>query len=126
MSTLILTVAVSGVLTDAWAGVTTIQETWVFAVIYGLFGAGIQSMFPPALAKSGRNPAKLGMEMGMVFSVMSIGCLCGSPVAGALIQRANGDYLYAQMSAGSVLVFGSVTLLIPRTVSVGWILNKRV
>ena len=126
MNTLVITVALSGILTFVWAAIDSLQGTWAFAVIYGFFGAGIQSMFPPALANSGRDPRKIGVEMGMIFSVMSIGCLCGPPIAGALIERNGGDYMYAQMFAGSVMTCGALILVVPRVLSVGWDLRSKV
>ncbi|MCJ1360392.1 MAG: hypothetical protein MMC33_010397 [Icmadophila ericetorum] len=125
MNTLIVTVAASGIMTYIWATVDSLQGTWAFAIIYGFFGAGIQSMFPPALANSGRDAAKIGVEIGMIFSVMSIGCLCGPPIAGALIERDGGDYLYAQMFAGSVMTCGALVLMVTRILSSGWSLKRK-
>lgn len=77
-------------------------------------------MSPPALANSQKDLSKIGARMGMVFSLMGIGSLGGAPVAGALIQKQEGDYLYAQMFGGSVMVCGALMLMIPRVLSVGW------
>lgn len=126
LNTLIVIVALSGILNYTWAAVASIEGTWVFAVVYGFFGAGIQSMFPPALANTQRDTSKIGVRMGMTFSVMSIGCLCGAPVAGSLIQREGGNYLYAQMFGGSVMICGALVLVVPRVLSVGWSLAKKV
>lgn len=117
--------AVSGILIYVWAAVDSLGGTWAFAVVYGFFGAGIQSMFPPALASAQSDTSKIGVRMGMIFSVMSIGCLCGSPIAGALINVDGGRYLYAQMFGGSVMICGALVLLIPRVLSVGWSLARR-
>ena len=58
--------------------------------------------------------------MGMVFSVVSFAGLTGPPLAGALIQKREGSYLYAQMFAGSVLMGGCVTLVACRVSLNGW------
>ena len=126
LNTLIIIVAFSGILTYIWAAVDSLQGTWVFAVIYGFFGAGIQSMFPPALANSQKDFSTIGVRMGMIFSVMSIGSLCGEPIAGMLIQRNEGAYLYAQMFGGSVMVCGALVLVVPRVLSVGWSPTRRI
>ncbi len=120
LNTLILTVAASGILVYVWAAVNSVEGTWAFAVVFGFFGAGIQSMFPPALTNAQKDTTKIGVRMGMIFTVMSIGCLCGAPVAGILIERDEGRYLYAQMFGGSIMIVGAVVLLLPRILSVGW------
>lgn len=63
--------------------------------------------------------------MGMIFSVMSIGCLCGAPIAGALIEKDRGGYLYAQMFGGAVMICGALMLVVPRVLNVGWSLAKK-
>ena len=126
LNTLIVIVAISGILTYTWAAVTSIGGTWAFAVVYGFFGAGIQSMFPPALANSQKDSSKIGVRMGMIFSVMSVGCLCGAPIAGALIEKDGGNYLYAQMFGGSIMLLGAIVLLAPRVLGVGWDPFKKV
>lgn len=120
LNTLIVIVALSGILTYGWAAVDSLPGTWTFAVLYGFFGAGIQSMFPPALADSRKDMQGIGVRMGMVFSVMSVGSLCGPPVAGALVERDGGRYLFAQVFGGSVMVCGALVLVVPRVLSVGW------
>ena len=120
LNTLIVTVAVSGISVYLWAAIDTLAGMWMFAVVYGFFGAGIQSMFPPALANSQADISKLGVRVGMVFSVMSIGCLCGTPLAGALISSNEGGCFYAQMFGRSVMVCGALVLLVPRVLSFGW------
>ena len=52
LNTLIIIVALSGILTFVWAAVDPLEGAWVFVILYGFFGAGIQSMFPLALANS--------------------------------------------------------------------------
>ena len=85
-------------------------------------------MFPPALANAKQDASKIGVRMGMIFTVMSIGTLCGPPIAGALIDNNHGEYLYAQMFGGSALACGALALvlLIPRFLSVGKSLLKQI
>ena len=64
--------------------------------------------------------------MGMIYSVMSIGSLCGEPVAGALIQNDRGNYLYAQMFGGSVMICGALMLVGSRILSIGWNVAKKI
>lgn len=109
-----------GVLIYSWPGVTSRSGLVAFSVLYGLFGAGIQSLFPATLSSLTTDLKKAGIRIGMVFTVCSIASLTGPPLAGALIQKRGGDYLYAQMFAGSALVAGSFTTLMCRVSKAGW------
>lgn len=120
LNTVIPFVSISGLLLYCWAAVTSKGGLVGFAVIYGLFASGIQSLFPATLASLTSDLKKAGVRMGMVFSVVSFACLTGPPLAGALIQRRDGSYLYAQMFAGSVMMGGCVTLVACRVCRVGW------
>ena len=120
LNTLIPFAFLSGLLLYCWAGVTSKGGLVGFAVIYGLFASGIQSLFPATLASLTSDLKKAGVRMGMVFSVVSFAGLTGPPLAGALIQKREGSYLYAQMFAGSVLMGGCVTLLACRVSLNGW------
>lgn len=117
---------VSGILLYCWAGVSSRGGLIGFAVIYGLFSAGIQSLFPSTLASLTTDLSKTGVRIGMVFSVISLACLTGPPLAGALIQQAGGRYLYAQMFAGTITICGCFTLAVARMAQTGRHLKVRV
>jgi hypothetical protein len=71
--------------------------------------------------------SKIGIRTGMCFSLVSVACLTGPPIAGALVQRREGDFLFAQVFGGSALVGGSLTLLAARLATKGGFdLEKRV
>lgn len=103
----------------AWAGVHNRAGIWAFSVVYGLSAAGMQSLFPATLSSLTTDLKKAGVRMGMGFSVVSVACLTGPPLAGALIQLKHGDYLYAQMWAGSSLICGGLTLCAARITKTG-------
>jgi hypothetical protein len=56
----------------------------------------------------------------MCFSVISIACLTGPPLAGALIQIDGGRFLFAQAFGGSAFVGGSLTLVAARVAKNGF------
>ena len=68
---------------------------------------------------------KTGVRMGMIFSVTSVALLTGPPLAGAIVQKENGEYLGAQMWAGSVIVAGSLILTGARISKTGFRLMVR-
>ncbi|KAJ5624686.1 hypothetical protein N7510_000995 [Penicillium lagena] len=109
----------TGVVAYCWAGVSSLSGLWAFAVFYGLFAAGIQSLFPATLSTLTTDLKKIGVRMGMVLSVVAIAALIGSPIAGALVERDNGQYLFAQMFMGSAIFGGFLMLVGARVAKVG-------
>ncbi|KAJ5819696.1 hypothetical protein N7474_005287 [Penicillium riverlandense] len=109
----------TGVVAYCWAGVSSQSGLWAFAVFYGLFAAGIQSLFPATLSTMTTDLKKIGVRMGMVLSVVAVAALIGSPIAGALVERDNGQYLFAQMFMGSAIFGGFLTLVGARVAKVG-------
>lgn len=58
--------------------------------------------------------SKIGVRTGMVFSIISIACLTGPPIAGLLIQAGNGSFLYAQIFGGTTAFVGTGVLVLAR------------
>lgn len=67
--------------------------------------------------------SQLGTRMGMVLSVVAFAALTGSPVAGAIINAQDGNYLGAQIWAGVSMFLGAVFLAIARFSSTGLVLR---
>lgn len=111
--------ALSCLLLYCWIAVDSVAGLWAFAVVYGLFAAGIQSLFPATLTSLTTDPKRAGVRMGMVFSVVSFAVLTGPPIAGALISQGQGRYVYAQVFAGSSMVAGFGTLVAARVARAG-------
>ncbi|KAF7715088.1 Uncharacterized protein PECH_007661 [Penicillium ucsense] len=111
--------AATAIVAYCWAAVRDLSGLWAFAAVYGIFAAGIQSLFPATLSTLTTDLKKIGVRMGMVMSVVGVAALVGSPIAGALVQRDEGGYLYAQMFAGSTMLAGMMTLVAARWVKVG-------
>ncbi|KAE8308728.1 major facilitator superfamily domain-containing protein [Aspergillus transmontanensis] len=110
----------TGVVAYCWAAVNNPGGMYAFSVFYGLAAAGIQSLFPATLSTLTTDLKKTGVRMGMVLSVVAVAALIGSPIAGALIQLNDGQYLYAQMFMGSAVVVGAVTLFAARVAKLGF------
>jgi len=97
---------VTALLLFVWISIKSTTSMYVFAVIYGLFAAALQGLFPATMADLTIDPKKTGTRFGMGFALSSFGVLIGSPVGGALIEYKHGDYLYAQVFAGSCCTLG--------------------
>ncbi|KAL4919108.1 major facilitator superfamily domain-containing protein [Aspergillus aurantiobrunneus] len=109
----------TGLIAFCWAGVQNLSGVYGFAAFYGLAAAGIQSLFPATLSTLTTDLKKMGARMGMVMSVVGVAALIGSPIAGALVQRGDGDYLYSQMFMGSVIIVGTLNLVAARVAKLG-------
>jgi MFS family permease len=117
---------VSGLILFCWAGVSNHTEVVVFDVFYGFIMAAAQGMFPPSLGSLTENLSKMGVRMGMVFSICGFAVLIGNPLAGALITLNGGRYLYAQMFAGGAMTLGVAFLTAARVLKSGWSVRARV
>lgn len=113
-NTLTITVFLAALLMFIWISIDSISGMWAFAVAYGLVTANIQSLTAPSLMSAGRDPTKIGAEIGMIFALLSIGMLCGPPISGVLIEKNGGDYLYAQIYAGGIILCGSISFAAAR------------
>ncbi|KAH8671412.1 major facilitator superfamily domain-containing protein [Xylariales sp. PMI_506] len=117
LNVLIPTIFLCAVCLYLWATVHNLTEDYVWVVFFGLFGAGIQGMFPSSLAGLTSDPSKNGTRIGMVFTIVSTACLTGPPLAGRLIQAAGGNYIGAQTWGGSCLVLGGLILVAAKVAS---------
>lgn len=123
---LIPTALMSGILLYCWVSVQDYGGLVAFAVVYGYVGAGVQSLFPATLASLTDDLSKMGTRVGMVFTIYGIAVLTGSPICGALVSSSGGDYLPAQIFAGTVIIGGSLLLLAARQAKLGKTLFKRI
>lgn len=59
--------AASAIITYCWIVVNSRGSLYAWTVIYGLFGAAIQGLFPAVLASLTTDLRKRGVRMGMIF-----------------------------------------------------------
>ncbi|MCJ1363529.1 hypothetical protein MMC16_002636 [Acarospora aff. strigata] len=126
LNTFLPFVLMASVLLYCWAAVSSVKASYAFAVVYGFFAAGIQSLFLATLSSLTTDPTKTGVRMGMVLTLISLATLTGEPLAGILIQRNAGDYLLAQMFAASSMALGFAVLVTARFAKVGSMLKIKV
>ncbi|KAE8452210.1 hypothetical protein EG329_001677 [Mollisiaceae sp. DMI_Dod_QoI] len=111
---------IAGLTLFCWAAVKDYQGVLVFDTIYGFIMASAQGMFPPSLGSLTTDLSKMGVRMGMVFSICGFALLIGEPLAGVLIAADGGGYLYAQMWSGAAMTLGGVFLGAARISKMGW------
>ncbi|QSZ31332.1 hypothetical protein DSL72_000895 [Monilinia vaccinii-corymbosi] len=114
LNTLIPIAIINSLLCFCWIAVSTRGGLYAWSVMYGIFAAGIQGLFPATLSSLTTDLRTAGVRMGMVFTVVSFAVLTGPPIGGVLIQKKKGGYEYAQMFAAADLLVGTGILLMAR------------
>ncbi|OJJ07189.1 hypothetical protein ASPVEDRAFT_155085 [Aspergillus versicolor CBS 583.65] len=109
----------------SWISVTGIGGLYVFSLFYGIFSASMQSLFPASLTSLTVDLKKVGVRTGMVLTILSFAALTGAPIAGALIQLGDGDYLYAQCFAAASMLAGSLLVIVARVCKTGFEFKAR-
>lgn len=115
---------ITSMLVFCWIAVSSPPGLYAWTVCYGIFAAGIQSLFPAALSFLTSDLRKLGVRMGMVFTIVSFAVLTGPPIAGAIIDS-GGGYTGAQAFAGCSLALAFVFLIVSKVIrmrkmGMGW------
>lgn len=112
LNTLIPVVGISGILILGWAGVSTTEGLFGWAVVYGIAANATQSLFPAAVGDLSTDPTRVGTKVGMILAVVSISSFTGPPIGGRLISLHGGNYLYAQLFGGMALLAGCLTYIL--------------
>ncbi|KAL2015438.1 hypothetical protein VTK56DRAFT_5493 [Thermocarpiscus australiensis] len=108
--------ASTGICMVCWMAVRSTAGMYVWTCFYGLFGGGIQSLFPAALSSLTTDLSKAGVRIGMTFTIVSFATLAGPPIAGAIITASGGRYYGAQAFAAATLLLGMGFMTAARTV----------
>ena len=117
---MIITTFLSTVLVLAlWIPASSDTPIIIFSALFGCTSGTVVSM-APALIQEISKVDEIGMRMGTSFSIISFAVLTGNPIAGALITRNGGGYLYLQLFCGGVMAVGCGFLVAARYVQCGW------
>ncbi|KAL3479736.1 riboflavin transporter MCH5 [Aspergillus californicus] len=103
-----------------WIPIHTNAPLIVFSALFGFTSGTFVSMVPAIVAQVTTDIRTIGVRNGSNFFVISLAALTGNPIAGALVQRADGGYLYLQVFCGVTMFVGSTFFLMARVVQVGW------
>ncbi|KAF7595551.1 hypothetical protein BBP40_005586 [Aspergillus hancockii] len=100
----------SAVAMYTWIATTNNAGFIVWACYWG-FLSGVLVTAPTAIvAHPVFTPNKnyLGTRMGMMWGISSFGSLAGTPIAGALVDLENANFVKAQVFAGSLMVGAAI------------------
>lgn len=120
MNTLIPSSILASLFIFSWIGVTTETALYIVACFYGFFAAGIQSLYVTTIFSfSGTDRNKISIRMALVFVLVSIASLTGTPLGAHLVTTNHGDYLTAQLFSGVTIALGSLFFLLARLAKQG-------
>ncbi|GAB1210255.1 hypothetical protein APSETT445_009046 [Aspergillus pseudonomiae] len=110
---------VAGVLVLAlWIPATSSAPIIVFAILFG-FASGAYVSLSPALIAQISPLKEVGYRTGLLFLFASVGGLTTSPIAGAILQNAGGDYTHMKIFSGVMLLAGTAFIVSARLVGTG-------
>ena len=110
---------VAGVLVLAlWIPATSNAPIIVFATLFG-FASGAYVSLSPALIAQISPLKEVGYRTGLLFLFASVGGLTTSPIAGAILQHASGDYTHMKIFSGVMLLGGTAFIMTARLVGTG-------
>ncbi|EUC31888.1 hypothetical protein COCCADRAFT_100202 [Bipolaris zeicola 26-R-13] len=112
LRTLIPVAGISGLLLFGWAGVSSTEGLFGWAVIYGIAANATQSLFPAATGDLSTDPTRVGTKVGMVFGIVSVSCLTGPVIGAQLVAIHDGNFLYAQLFGGATLLAGCLAYVL--------------
>lgn len=98
--------------------------TIVFSALFGFTSGTFVSMVPAIVAQVTKDIRTIGVRNGSNFFIISLAALTGNPIAGALVSRDGGAYLYLQIFCGLTMFLGSTFFLVARMVQVGWVWKR--
>lgn len=117
-NTAVLCSLLSGIVLLCLHAMRTKASIVAFAVLYGLFSGGLISLQSACVAQITKNMQMIGVRIGLMMAVCSVGVLTGSPIGGALVS-ANGGQFYGLIDfSGVILLAGCAVLFASR-----WTIN---
>ncbi|KAF8202013.1 major facilitator superfamily domain-containing protein [Mycena galopus ATCC 62051] len=66
----------------------------VFAAMYGFWSGSYVSLIPTLIVQFASHCGEHGTRMGVAFSLVSVSMLVGTPISGALLHSAAGNYVW--------------------------------
>lgn len=105
---------ITAALSMAWVDIKSVGGIIAFTILYGFFSGAFLSLLPTVVASLSLDPRSYGTHIGMSFGIGSFGILIGNPIAGKILNVAEGKFDAAQYFAASTMFGGAVLLLICR------------
>ncbi|KKK22711.1 hypothetical protein P175DRAFT_0508052 [Aspergillus ochraceoroseus IBT 24754] len=113
MNMLTPAVTVTSILSFVWIGVHTAPGIIILSVLYGIFSGGFVSLPPVVMITLTKDLRDLGTRLGMLFGIISIALLVGTPIGGAILSSSH-NFLGLQLFTGCCLVVSAGLMFVLR------------
>ncbi|KAF5699213.1 major facilitator superfamily transporter [Fusarium mundagurra] len=120
LRTLVASLLLSSLNVFAWTAVSSRAGLTAWVIAYAFTANAVQTLFTASMGEVTSDMTKLGVRIGMVFTIISFACLAGPPIGGRLVQYGNGDFLYAQIFAATSMLIGGLLVAFAKVKQVGW------
>jgi len=111
-------VAISGILTLCLIAVKSVGGIIVFNLLYGFFSGAFVSLPPAIIVHLSPDRGLIGTRMGMCFSMVAVGVLVGTPIAGDILARSGWTYVW--VFGGVFTIAGGIFMTACRFAFKGW------
>jgi predicted MFS family arabinose efflux permease len=110
--------AISGILALCLIPVKSVGGIVIFCVLYGFFSGAFVSLPPTILVHISPNRGLIGTRMGMCFSMVAVGVLVGTPIAGAILTSSGWTSVW--VFGGVFIIAGALFMAAGRVAFKGW------
>ncbi|KAM0519034.1 hypothetical protein ACHAPE_004027 [Trichoderma viride] len=98
---------VTAILAFCWLAVHSTAGIIILTILYGGFSGGFVSLTPVVMIVLTKDLRDLGTRLGMMFAVLSIALLVGTPIGGAILIG-SGSYTGVQVFCGATIALCSL------------------
>lgn len=109
-NTLFLIAALTSFITFCWVFMTTLPGMVAFAFLFGLFSGGLIPLGSACVAQTSPDMGHIGLRIGFMMAVCSIGALGGGPLSG-LIKESPLSWAGVKCFSATLTLIGAILLL---------------
>ncbi|KAK4095798.1 major facilitator superfamily transporter [Parathielavia hyrcaniae] len=120
LRTLVAALLLSSLNVFAWTAVASPAGLTAWVVAYAFTANAVQTLFTASMGEVTADMTRLGVRIGMIFTLVSFACLAGPPIGGRLVQYGEGDFVYAQIFAAACMLVGGLLVAVAKVKQVGW------
>ncbi|KAF2843427.1 MFS general substrate transporter [Patellaria atrata CBS 101060] len=114
---------ITGTLALCLIPVRSLGAIIVFALLYGFFSGTFVSVPPAVMFSLTTNRTLIGTRVGMAFSLIGLGVLTGTPIAGAIVD--SSGFTSTWIFGGVLILCGGVFMGAARGFLKGWVLKVK-
>lgn len=118
--TILLTLA-SAILISCWMEMKSSVAMYAFSILFGFLSGGVLPLGSACVAQITTDMGHIGLRIGCMMAICSIGVIVGNPMAGAIFDLLPKRlaWLTFCLVSGGLTFIGGILLLITRIVLVG-------